>query len=184
MSAREPAATASVSDVQLTEPLSFDQRRSELSDVVHVVEWHLALDSLERQLRRMSTITHELRASLRGSRRELESLRLDVRSAQLQVPDTRWASLTNQERRVALLAASGHSRREIAVACEVTTNTVKTHLRHIHRKLQTRTDWDLARLLAVRRQPQGLRGRPSAERSCGFESFLVKRGPSHRDAVV
>ncbi len=50
----------------------------------------------------------------------------------------RWAgpdALTPSERRVAELAASGHTNREIAQALFVTTKTVGTHLGHIYGKL-------------------------------------------------
>ena len=50
----------------------------------------------------------------------------------------RWAgpeALTPSERRVAALAAAGHTNREIAQALFVTTKTVGTHLGHIYAKL-------------------------------------------------
>ena len=45
------------------------------------------------------------------------------------------ASLTPSERRIAELAASGQSNREIAQALFVTPKTVEYHLRNVYRKL-------------------------------------------------
>jgi DNA-binding CsgD family transcriptional regulator len=45
------------------------------------------------------------------------------------------ASLTPSERRIAELAATGHSNREIAQALFVTPKTVEYHLRNTYRKL-------------------------------------------------
>jgi DNA-binding CsgD family transcriptional regulator len=44
-------------------------------------------------------------------------------------------SLTPSERRVAELAAAGHTNREIAETLFLTKNTVEWHLHHIYRKL-------------------------------------------------
>ena len=46
-----------------------------------------------------------------------------------------WTQLTASERRVAELAAEGHSNPEIAQALFVTRKTVETHLGHVYRKL-------------------------------------------------
>jgi DNA-binding CsgD family transcriptional regulator len=45
------------------------------------------------------------------------------------------ASLTPSERRIAELAATGHSNREIAQTLFVTPKTVEYHLRNTYRKL-------------------------------------------------
>jgi DNA-binding CsgD family transcriptional regulator len=50
---------------------------------------------------------------------------------------TGTAGLTPSERRVAELAAAGHSNREIALKLFITTNTVEVHLTRIYRKLGT-----------------------------------------------
>jgi DNA-binding CsgD family transcriptional regulator len=59
------------------------------------------------------------------------------------------ASLTPSERRIAVLAASGQSNREIAVALFVTPKTVEYHLRNAYRKLDITSRRELARALAV-----------------------------------
>jgi DNA-binding CsgD family transcriptional regulator len=56
--------------------------------------------------------------------------------------------LTASERRVAELAAEGHSNPEIAQALFVTRKTVETHLGHVYRKLDISGRGKLARVLA------------------------------------
>jgi DNA-binding CsgD family transcriptional regulator len=58
--------------------------------------------------------------------------------------------LTASERRVAELAAQGHSNPEIAQALFVTRKTVETHLGHVYRKLDVSGRRDLPRALAGR----------------------------------
>ena len=57
-------------------------------------------------------------------------------------------SLTPSERRIAELAATGQSNREIAQALFVTPKTVEYHLRNAYRKLDIQTRRDLAEALA------------------------------------
>jgi DNA-binding CsgD family transcriptional regulator len=59
------------------------------------------------------------------------------------------ASLTASERRIAELAASGQSNREIAQALFVTPKTVEYHLRNTYRKLDIQTRQELASALSV-----------------------------------
>ncbi len=56
-------------------------------------------------------------------------------------------SLTPSERRIAELAAGGHSNREIATMLFVTTKTVEYHLRNAYRKLEIQTRRDLGQAL-------------------------------------
>ncbi len=56
-------------------------------------------------------------------------------------------SLTPSERRIAELAASGHSNREIAQTPFVTPKTVEYHLRNVYRKLDVTGRRDLGPLL-------------------------------------
>jgi DNA-binding CsgD family transcriptional regulator len=59
------------------------------------------------------------------------------------------ASLTPSERRIAELAATGQSNREIAQALFVTPKTVEYHLRNAYRKLDIQTRGELAGVLSV-----------------------------------
>jgi DNA-binding CsgD family transcriptional regulator len=59
------------------------------------------------------------------------------------------ASLTPSERRIAELAATGQSNREIAQALFVTPKTVEYHLRNAYRKLDIQTRQELAGALSV-----------------------------------
>jgi DNA-binding CsgD family transcriptional regulator len=58
------------------------------------------------------------------------------------------ASLTPSERRIAELAADGHSNREIASSLFVTPKTVEYHLRNAYRKLDIQTRGELADALS------------------------------------
>jgi DNA-binding CsgD family transcriptional regulator len=59
------------------------------------------------------------------------------------------ASLTPSERRIAEMAASGHSNRQIAQALFVTPKTVEYHLRNTYRKLDIQTRRELAGALGA-----------------------------------
>ena len=59
------------------------------------------------------------------------------------------ASLTPSERRIAELAATGQTNREIAQALFVTPKTVEYHLRNTYRKLDIQTRQELAGALSV-----------------------------------
>jgi DNA-binding CsgD family transcriptional regulator len=59
------------------------------------------------------------------------------------------ASLTPSERRIAELAATGQSNREIAQALFVTPKTIEYHLRNTYRKLDIQTRQELAEALSV-----------------------------------
>jgi DNA-binding CsgD family transcriptional regulator len=63
------------------------------------------------------------------------------------------ASLTPSERRIAELAASGQSNREIAQTLFVTPKTVEYHLRNAYRKLGIERRGDLGGVLAARATP-------------------------------
>jgi DNA-binding CsgD family transcriptional regulator len=56
-------------------------------------------------------------------------------------------SLTPSERRIAELAAGGHSNREIAQALFVTPKTVEYHLRNTYRKLDIEGRAELSQTL-------------------------------------
>lgn len=58
-------------------------------------------------------------------------------------------SLTPSERRVADMAAAGHTNREIAQALFVTPKTVETHLSHVYRKLGIEARSQLSRAMAA-----------------------------------
>jgi DNA-binding CsgD family transcriptional regulator len=57
--------------------------------------------------------------------------------------------LTETERRVASLAAQGHSNKEIAAALFVSVHTVEAHLSRIYRKLEIRSRAELGRRIAA-----------------------------------
>lgn len=68
-----------------------------------------------------------------------------------------WESLSEREKQVAALACMGHTNPQIAARLNITTETVKTHMKHILHKfnLKGRTqlsltlqDWDFSNFLA------------------------------------
>jgi len=67
-------------------------------------------------------------------------------------------ALTASERRVAALAASGLSNRQIARELYITINTVEGHLRHVYRKLSIASRTELARALGAAGEPAGAQG--------------------------
>jgi DNA-binding CsgD family transcriptional regulator len=99
--------------------------RVRLRAALEVFEWLGALPWSERA-------RHQLRASGVGRRRT--GILLD-------------ASLTEQELRVARLAAEGSTNREIAASLFISTKTVEFHLGNVYRKLAVRGRIELARRL-------------------------------------
>jgi DNA-binding CsgD family transcriptional regulator len=87
-----------------------------------------------------------------GARPLAERTRTELRAAGGRVSDpygTGVEQLTVSERRVADLAAQGHSNPEIAQALFVTRKTVETHLGHVYRKLEISGRGELARALGT-----------------------------------
>ena len=80
---------------------------------------------------------------LGAARHELRALGLRPRRSAVSGP----GSLTPTERRVAELAASGLTNRQLAEALFVTVKTVETHLAHAYQKLGTRSRAELTRLI-------------------------------------
>jgi DNA-binding CsgD family transcriptional regulator len=62
-------------------------------------------------------------------------------------PDTGWASLTEAERRVAVLIAEGHTNRSAAAELGLSVNTIGTHLRLVFTKLGIQSRVQLANTL-------------------------------------
>jgi DNA-binding CsgD family transcriptional regulator len=80
---------------------------------------------------------------LGAARHELRALGLRPRRLAVSGP----SSLTPTERRVAELAASGLTNRQLAEALFVTVKTVETHLAHAYQKLGIRSRTELTRLI-------------------------------------
>ena len=111
--------------------------------------WLPALDSLEANLGRLHQNLAQLDRDLRQARADYRRLvELNNGGVGNRVPKARaLAVLTQQERRVATLAACGRSNLELAAQLHVSVHTVKSQMCSILRKLDLRSRWELDRLL-------------------------------------
>jgi ATP/maltotriose-dependent transcriptional regulator MalT len=111
-----------------------------------------ALRRANRRKEARSVIQDGLELAARcGARRLAERGRTELRGAGGRSSDPAGnglEQLTASERRVAELAAEGHSNAEIAQALFVTRKTVETHLGHVYRKFDISGRGKLARVLA------------------------------------
>jgi DNA-binding CsgD family transcriptional regulator len=97
-------------------------------------------------LRRGLDLAYRCRAGPLAEQARMELLATGARPRRLVLAGL--DSLTASERRVAHMAASGRTNREIAEALFVSQRTIETHLSHAYRKLEITTRADLARALA------------------------------------
>ena len=100
------------------------------------------------------------RRDLVRAQRALRALGVHRRSEAGRRPVVGWASLTDTERRVAALAASGLTNPEVGDRLFISRRTVETHLSHVFRKLGISSRVALA--VAHARQEAGLTGEAGA----------------------
>jgi DNA-binding NarL/FixJ family response regulator len=108
----------------------------------------LELDSLETSLERVHQHLAQLDRDLRQARADYRRL-VDLRVSQAgneRINPISFEVLTHQERRVAALAACGHSNTEVAAQLHVSIHTVKSQMGSILRKLDLRSRWELVHL--------------------------------------
>jgi ATP/maltotriose-dependent transcriptional regulator MalT len=125
--------------------------------------WAPSLDPVEAGLGRLqqqlAQLDRELRQTRADYRRFVELSEGQVRN---RLPELNaFGRLTQQERRVATLAACGHSNLEVAAQLHVTVHTVKSQMGSVLRKLDLRSRWELDHLL---RSEDGRAGRPAQTR--------------------
>ncbi|MFJ4184373.1 AAA family ATPase [Kitasatospora sp. NPDC089509] len=115
------------------------------------------------------------REALRRAREGAEELGLGPLLARLKgsAEEEDDSGLSASERRVAELAAAGHSNRAIAEQLFITVSTVEQHLTHTYRKLRVKGRSELARSL-----PPGA-GRPAADRPAA-DRLSVERSAADR----
>lgn len=95
-----------------------------------------------------------IRSTVKQAHVELGRIRCDLEAMVPAAPATRrrgrntLATLTRQERRIALLAASGLSNGEVAVVINIQAETVRGHMKGVFRKLAIHSRWELAYVLA------------------------------------
>ena len=102
-------------------------------------------DGLARLQQQLLQLDRELRQTRADYRRlvDLKERRVGTRLPRLNA----LGRLSPQERRVAMLAASGHSNLEVAAQLHVTVHTVKSQMCSILRKLDLRSRWELDQVL-------------------------------------
>ena len=100
---------------------------------------------LGRLQHHLALLDRELRQTRADYRRLVELSQSQVRNRLPQLYD--FGGLTQQERRVATLAAYGRSNREVAAQLHVTVHTVKSQMASILRKLDLRSRWELDHVL-------------------------------------
>jgi DNA-binding NarL/FixJ family response regulator len=112
-------------------------------------QWVPSLDSVEAGLGRLQQQLAQLDRELRQTRADYRRLiELGQRRVGNRLPALNaLGRLTQQERRVATLAACGHSNLEVAAQLHVTVHTVKSQIGSILRKLDLRSRWELDHLL-------------------------------------
>lgn len=124
-----------------------------LERVYVLVELGAALRRLQRRAEARDPLQEGLRiAQANGARALADLAAAELHAAGvkpgLRAQDDRAEKLTPSERRVARLAAEGHSNREIAQLLFVTVKTVEYHLGNTYRKLGIERRSQLARTLA------------------------------------
>jgi DNA-binding NarL/FixJ family response regulator len=115
---------------------------SRLMTVVDMVEIELRVESLRRAV----ALAHD----------ELDRVRRDLEALTHSLPESHraergralLATLTRQERRIALLAADGLSNSQVAADINITPETVRGHMKGVFRKLGIHSRWELTYLLS------------------------------------
>jgi DNA-binding NarL/FixJ family response regulator len=114
--------------------------------------WLPPLNALEAGLARLhqqlAVVDRELRQTRADYRRLLE---LNRGRGLSPLPRVGFEQLTQQERRVATLAAQGQSNLQVAAQLHVSVHTVKSQMGGILRKLDLRSRWELEHVLRSER---------------------------------
>jgi DNA-binding CsgD family transcriptional regulator len=112
-----------------------------------------SLARLTRMLDAFEFRVESVHRSVKQAHDELGRIRCDLEAMVRAAPATSRpgrnavATLTRQERRIALLAASGLSNSEVAAVINIKTETVRGHMKGVSRKLAIHSRWELAYLL-------------------------------------
>jgi DNA-binding NarL/FixJ family response regulator len=111
----------------------------------------LLLGQLQRRQRQKDTATNTFREALQAfdaMGTPLWADRVRAELARVNVAPSRDLELTPSEQRVAELAASGMTNRDVAAALFISPKTVEANLARIYRKLGIRTRAELGRIIA------------------------------------
>jgi len=131
----EPHTDSAALEDAISEPGNdrwpFDLARIQLAYGSHLRRGKRTTDA-RRQLADAAEIFHRLGATPWAARAEGELRATGITVAKA---DTGLASLTPQQRQIALLAAAGHTNKEIAARLFLSPRTVSTHLYQVFPKL-------------------------------------------------
>jgi DNA-binding CsgD family transcriptional regulator len=131
----QPRTDTAALDEAITAPGNdrwpFDLARIQLTYGSHLRRSKRTTDA-RRQLAAAAEIFHRLGATPWAARADLE---LRATGITVSTADTGLASLTPQQRQIALLAAAGHTNKEIAARLFLSPRTVSTHLYQVFPKL-------------------------------------------------
>jgi DNA-binding CsgD family transcriptional regulator len=124
-------------------------------DSIAIETWPAVANSLEQTLRRLREAIERAQLELVRAGGDYESLRRLARSlaADLLKPLSS-GDLTPQERRVAILVAAGRSDLEAATVLHLSVNTVRSHMKHILRKLELHSRWQIRQALSQSSVPR------------------------------
>jgi DNA-binding NarL/FixJ family response regulator len=120
-------------------PMPFERARTQL-----------LLGQLQRRQRQKESTRATLREALQAFEAMGASLwarRAAAELARAEAPPTRDLTLTPSERRVAELAASGMTNKDVATALFISPKTVEANLARIYRKLGIKTRAELGRII-------------------------------------
>ena len=108
------------------------------------------LESLESALTHLREAVAHAEVHLRESRRCYQHVvrvtRVAIDALPASVPGS--GRLTRQELRVAVLVAAGKTNVQVAAEYHLSVHTVKSHVKHILRKLDVESRWQLREVLA------------------------------------
>lgn len=124
-------------------------------DSIAMESWPAIASSLERTLHRLREAIDRAQLELLRAGGDYESLRRLARglAADLLRPLSS-GDLTPQEGRIAILVAAGRSDLETATVLHLSVHTVRSHMKHILRKLGLHSRWQIRHAISASSVPR------------------------------
>lgn len=119
------------------------ERAVDTSSLAHLTT---VLDAFESRVASIRSTVKQAHVELGRIRCDLEAMVPEAPVTRRRGPNT-LPTLTRQERRIALLAASGLSNGEVAAVINIQAETVRGHMKGVFRKLAIHSRWELAYVL-------------------------------------